>query len=99
MASLLVAFRPKPDAPRSVRDELELGLGQQSVPMKTAVAISPEEDFYVVSNLPPSRTQKRLALTVVLITSGRFCRYWAALGSSAASRQAFAEAVVEVTGY
>ena len=38
--------------------------------MKTAVAIAPEEDFYVVSNLPPSRTQNRLALAIVLFTSG-----------------------------
>ena len=38
--------------------------------MKTAVAIASEEDFYTVSNLPPSRTQKRLALAVVLFTSG-----------------------------
>ena len=38
--------------------------------MKTAVAIASEEDFYTVSNLPPSRTQKRLALAVVLLTSG-----------------------------
>ena len=37
--------------------------------MKRAVAIAPEEDFYVVSNLPPSRTQKRLALAIVLFTS------------------------------
>jgi hypothetical protein len=36
--------------------------------MKTAVAIAPEEDFYVVSNPPPSRTQKRLALAIVLFT-------------------------------
>src|SRR5215475_3400580 len=38
--------------------------------MKTAVAIAPEEDFYAVSSLPPSRTQKRLALAIVLFTSG-----------------------------
>ena len=37
--------------------------------MKRAVAIAPEETFYVVSDLPPSRTQKRLALAVVLFTS------------------------------
>src|SRR5215475_1364960 len=43
---------------------------QNVPPMKTAVAIAPEEDFYSVSNLPASRTQKQLALTVVLITSG-----------------------------
>ena len=30
----------------------------------------PKKTFYVVSNLPPSRTQKRLALAVVLFTSG-----------------------------
>ena len=37
--------------------------------MKRAVAIAPEENFYVVSDLPPSKTQERLALAIVLFTS------------------------------
>jgi signal transduction histidine kinase len=34
--------------------------------MGRTVAVVPEEDFFVLSSLPPSRTQKRLALAIVL---------------------------------
>ena len=34
--------------------------------MERTAAVAPEEDFFVLSNLPPSRAQKRLALAFVL---------------------------------
>jgi PAS domain S-box-containing protein len=36
------------------------------VTRRETAAVVPEEDFFVLSSLPPSRTQKRLALAVVL---------------------------------
>jgi Membrane-associated sensor, integral membrane domain len=34
--------------------------------MERTAAVAPAEDFFVLSSLPPSQTQKRLALAVVL---------------------------------
>jgi signal transduction histidine kinase len=38
----------------------------KSIPMRATAAIAVEDDFFVLSSLPPSRAQKRLALAVVL---------------------------------
>ena len=35
--------------------------------MDSTAMATPEEDLFVLSNLPPSRTQKRLALVVVAV--------------------------------
>jgi signal transduction histidine kinase len=40
---------------------------RENVPMDSTAIVTPEDDFFVLSNLPPSRAQKWLALVVVVV--------------------------------
>jgi hypothetical protein len=47
-------------------EQYEFRAARCSCLMKRTVAIASDEDFFVLSSLPPSRAQKWLALAVVL---------------------------------